>query len=394
VEQTWRWFGPRDPIALAHVREAGATGIVTALHQIPGGTVWDDAAIAERKGMIEATGLRWSVVESIPVTNAIKARTAEWRHDVEVWKETLRALGRAGITTVCYNFMPIVDWTRTDLAYPLPSGLALRFDIVDFVAYDVFVLKRKNAEGDYSADRISAAEDRARAMPQARREELERIILAGLPGSDFAYDRAKFLSLRDLFGAMSDSDLRQSLAEFHREVVPVAEEAGIRLAIHPDDPPFPLFGLPRVVSTEADAAALTGAVASPSNGLTLCVGSYGSRADNDLPGMITRLGPLIHFLHLRNVTIEAPGTFHEAEHLGGSTDMVRVVSAISSEEARRKREGRKDWSIPMRPDHGHLLSADPVRNANPGYSYVGRLKGLAEVRGVERAVAALAEIQA
>ena len=391
MEQTWRWFGPRDPIALRHVREAGATGIVTALHQIPGGTAWDDAAIAERKAMIETAGLRWSVVESIPVTNAIKARTAEWRHDVDVWKETLRALGRAGIHTVCYNFMPIVDWTRTDLAYPLPSGLALRFDIIDFVAYDVFVLKRRSADTDYSADRVNAAEVRAKSMPEARRQDLERIILAGLPGSDFAYDRTKFLALRDLYGGMSPADLRQSLAEFHKEVLPVAEEAGIRLAIHPDDPPIPLFGLPRVVSTEADANGLMSAVDSSATGLTLCVGSYGSRADNDVPGMIRRLGPKVHFLHLRNVTLESPGTFYEAEHLDGSTDMVAVVGAVLAEEARRKTEDRRDSVIPMRPDHGHLLAADPVRNANPGYSYVGRLKGLAEVRGVERAVAALRE---
>jgi len=386
MEQAWRWFGPKDPIALAHVREAGATGIVSALHQIPGGTAWDDAAIAERKALIEAEGLAWSVVESIPVTNAIKAQTAEWRHDVDAWKATLRALGRAGIETVCYNFMPIVDWTRTDLAYPLRSGLALRFDLVDFAAYDLFVLKRNQASDDYDRETAAAAEARFKTMPEARQIELEQIILAGLPGSDFAYDRAKFLDLMRQYGDMGPGELFQSLSEFLNEVVPVAEEAGIRLAIHPDDPPIPLFGLPRIVSTAADVAALLDAFDSRSNGLTFCVGSYGSRADNDLVGMIRAFAPRINFMHLRNVSREAPGVFHEAEHLDGDSDMVAIVAAVLNEEKRRAAEGRKDAEIPMRPDHGHLLAADPVRNANPGYSYLGRLKGLAELRGVMRAV--------
>jgi mannonate dehydratase len=386
MEQAWRWFGPKDPIGLAHVREAGATGIVSALHQIPGGTAWDDAAIAERKALIEAEGLAWSVVESIPVTNAIKAQTAEWRHDVDAWKATLRALGRAGIATVCYNFMPIVDWTRTDLAYPLRSGLALRFDLIDFAAYDIFVLKRDRASDDYDPETAAAAAARFKTMPEARQIELERIILAGLPGSDFAYDRAKFIDLMRQYGDMGPGELFQSLSEFLNEVVPVAEEAGIRLAIHPDDPPIPLFGLPRIVSTAADVAALLDAYDSRSNGLTFCVGSYGSRADNDIVEMIRAFAPRINFMHLRNVSREAPGVFHEAEHLDGDSDMVAIVAAVLSEEKRRAAEGRKDAEIPMRPDHGHLLAADPVRNANPGYSYLGRLKGLAELRGVMRAV--------
>jgi mannonate dehydratase len=386
VEQTWRWYGPKDPIALGPIAEAGATGIVTALHQIPGGTAWSDEAVAERKATIEAAGLTWSVVESIPVTNAIKARGADWRRHVDAWADSLRALGRNGIKTVCYNFMPIVDWTRTDLAWPMRSGAALRFDIVDFVAYDVFALRRTNAADDYAPDTVEAAEARFRAMSRDRQAELERIILAGLPGSDFAYDRAQFLALLDDFAGMTADELRASLADFHREVVPVAEEAGIRLAIHPDDPPIPLFGLPRVVSTASDAEALMAAVDSPVNGLTFCVGSYGSRADNDLTAMVKAFAPRIHFLHLRNVTIEAPGVFHEDEHLAGGADMVAIVAAVLAEEGRRKAEGRADHQIPMRPDHGHLLSADPVKNANPGYSYIGRLKGLAEIRGVATAV--------
>ncbi|SDB07739.1 mannonate dehydratase [Bauldia litoralis] len=389
MEKTWRWFGPKDPIPLAHVREAGATGIVTALHQIPGGTAWDDAAIAERKGLIEAAGLRWSVVESIPVTNAIKARTDEWRHDVDAWKDTLRALGRAGMDTVCYNFMPIVDWTRTDLAWPLKSGLALRFDIVDFAAYDVFVLQRDDAGDDYEAATLADAEARFATMPDARKEELERIILAGLPGSDFAYDRAKFLDLLKVYDRMGRDELLQSLTEFLEEVVPVAEENGIRLGIHPDDPPFPLFGLPRIVSTESDIGTLLDAYDSPSNGLTFCVGSYGSRGDNDLNEMIRAFAPRINFLHFRNVTIDAPGVFYEDEHLAGRADMVSLSAAILDEEDRRREEGRTDTAIPMRPDHGHLLAGDPVRNANPGYSYVGRLKGLAELSGIIHTLTAI-----
>ena len=389
MEQTWRWFGPKDPVSLLNVREAGATGIVSALHQIPGGTAWTDAAVAERKAMIEAAGLTWSVVESIPVTNAIKARTAEWRHDVDAWKESLRALGRAGIRTVCYNFMPIVDWTRTDLAWPLASGLALRFDIVDFAAFDVFVLERAGADDEYDVDILTAAQARFATMAEDRKAELERIILAGLPGSDFAYDRSKFLDLLKIYGGMGPEELTQSLREFLNEVVPVAEEAGVRLAIHPDDPPIPLFGLPRIVSTAADVAALLDAYDTRANGLTFCVGSYGARADNDLPEMIRTFGPRINFLHLRNVAIEAEGIFHESEHLAGSSDRVAIIREVRREERRRREEGRPDALIPMRPDHGHLLAADPIRNANPGYSYLGRLKGLAELRGVERTLEAL-----
>jgi mannonate dehydratase len=393
MEQAWRWFGPgRDPISLAQVREAGATGIVSALHQIPGGTAWTLDAVNERKATIEAAGLRWSVVESIPVTNAIKSRSAEWRHDVDAWKDSLRALGRAGVTTVCYNFMPIVDWTRTDLAWPMPSGLALRFDIVDFAAYDIFALRRDGAEGDYGPGVVAAARKRFEAMPEARRAELEKIILAGLPGSDFAYDRPKFLDLLKQFAGMGPEELFQSLTEFLNEVVPVAEEMGIRLGIHADDPPFPLFGLPRIVSTAEDVAALLDAYDSPANGLTFCVGYYGSRADNDITGMVKAFAPRIHFMHLRNVTVEAPGIFHEAEHLEGGSDMVAIVAAVMAEEKRRKAEGRADARIPMRPDHGHLLCADPMRNTNPGYSYVGRLKGLAELRGIMRAVEALGAV--
>ncbi len=389
MEQTWRWYGPGDPIHLDNVAEAGATGIVTALHQIPGGTAWTVDAVAERKRTIEAAGLTWSVVESIPVTNAIKARTSDWRKHVDAWKDSLRALGRNGIRTVCYNFMPIVDWTRTDLTHRVRGGAALRFDIVDLVAFDVFDLKRPNAEADYPAETVAEAKTRFSGMDDGRRAELERIVLLGLPGSDFSYGRDEFLRWREDYAGMTPDDLRASLADFHREIVPVAAEVGIRLAIHPDDPPIPLFGMPRIVSTEADARSLMDAVDSTANGLTFCVGSYGSRADNNLVQMIKAFGSRIHFLHLRNVRIEGPGVFHEAEHLNGSSDFVAIIAAVLAEEARRRSEGRMDAQIPMRPDHGHLLAADPVKNAYPGYSYIGRLKGLAEIRGVATAVAAL-----
>jgi mannonate dehydratase len=386
MEQTWRWFGPKDPIPLAHIREAGATGIVTALHQIPGGTPWTDAAVAERKAMIEGAGLRWSVVESIPVTNGIKARTADWRKDVEAWKASLRALGKAGVRTVCYNYIPIVDWTRTDLAYPLKSGLALRFDMVDFVAWDVFGLRRPNAAGSYEPGLVKDAEARFKTMPKGRSDEIEKIVLAGLPGSDFSYDRTKFLELLATFAGWTKADVQQSLAEFLAEVAPVADEFGIRLGIHPDDPPYDLFGLPRIVSNAADAKALIERTPNPANGLTFCVGSYGARADNDIVAMLKAFAPRVHFLHLRNVRREGPRTFFEAEHLDGDSDMVGIIAAVLAEEKRREAEGRADAEIPMRPDHGHLLAADPVKNANPGYSYLGRLKGLAELRGVARAV--------
>jgi mannonate dehydratase len=390
VEQTWRWFGPKDPIPLAHVVETGAIGVVTALHDIAVGTAWSAEAIGARRALIEAAGLRWSVVESLSVSNAVKGRFGDWQADIETWKQSIRNLGAAGVRVVCYNFPPIIGWTRTDLAYPLRSGKALRFDIVDFVAYDVFILRRRDADGDYDAATVASARSRFETMPDGRKLELERIILAGLPGTDFTYDRQRFLDLRDRFAAMTADDLRSNLAEFHRAVVPVAEEAGVRLAVHPDDPPIGLFGMPRVVSTASDLRSLLSAVDSPANGLTFCVGSYGSRADNDLVAMIREFAPRIHFVHLRNVQREAPGVFHEAEHLGGSIDMVQVILALHAEERRRRTEGRADHQIPMRPDHGHVLSADTVQNAQPGYSYIGRLRGLAELRGVMQATLAMA----
>ncbi|MQT11862.1 mannonate dehydratase [Segnochrobactrum spirostomi] len=385
--QSWRWFGPEDPVPLDHVRQAGASGIVTALHHIYDGRVWTPDDIATRKAMIEAAGLTWSVCESIPVHTSIKLRRGPWRTYVDAWKDTLANLGRAGIPVVCYNFMPVVDWTRTNLMYRMPTtGYALRFDLPDFVAYDVFVLKRPGAEASYPAPLVETARARLAAMSEEEVATLERNIIAGLPGGEDSYDRKAIYDRILSFDGVGEAEMRDNLFAFLREVVPVAEEVGVKLAIHPDDPPFSLFGLPRIVSTAADARAILEAVDSPANGLTLCAGSYGSRADNDLPAMAAEFGPRIHFVHLRNVSREADGSFNESEHLGGDVDMVDLITALTREQRRRAAEGRTDTAIPMRPDHGHLLADDIGKKVNPGYSCIGRLKGLAELRGVMLAV--------
>ncbi len=380
MEQAWRWFGPDDPVTLDQVRQAGATGIVTALHHRQDGTVWPDDEVLRRRAEIEAAGLVWSVVESIPVPDAIKLGGAEAGRATAVFANSLRAVGRAGIRTVCYNFMPVVDWTRTDLMWRLPStGYALRFDAVDFATYDAFILRRSGAEADHRPEVLARARERIAAMSAGEQATLERTIIAGLPGvAGEVNDRARFERRLASYAGMTATDLRASHAAFLRAVAPVAEEAGVRLAVHPDDPPFPLFGLPRVVSTGEDLRALLAAVASPANGLTFCAGSLGSRADNDVPALAREFAPHVHFAHLRNVTTEPDGSFYEAEHLDGGTDMVAVIGTLLAEEARRGTQ------IPMRPDHGHLLADDIGKRTNPGYSLIGRLKGLAELRGVMR----------
>ena len=370
-------------MTLDHVKQAGATGVVSALHHLYRGEAWPVDEVLQRKAQIEAAGLVWSVVESIPIHNSIKLRTGPVRQFTDAWKDSLAAVARAGVTIVCYNFMPVVDWTRTDLRWRLPTtGLALRFDVVDFAAYDLFVLQRAGAEDDYSAERFAGARARYESMSEGRRDELERTIIAGLPGAEASYNRATFQKLLEEYAGVTENDLREHLIAFLREVVPVAEELGVRLAIHPDDPPWPLFGLPRVVSTAEDAGSILSGVDTVSNGLTFCVGSYGARADNDLLAMVTEFASRIHFVHLRQVMREPDGSFYEAEHLRGSSDMVGVICALLIEEARRKHQNRSDHEIPMRPDHGHLLADDISRQVNPGYSLVGRLKGLAELRGV------------
>ncbi len=385
MKETWRWFGPDDPVTLDHVRQAGATGIVTALHHVPPDVAWTREGVARRKAEIAAGGLVWSVVESIPVTDAIKTRGPGWRAAVDTWIASLRAVAAEGIGIVCYNFMPVVDWTRTDLRHVLPtSGIALRFDMVAMAAFDVLVMRRAGAEADHPPDRIRAAEARLAAMTPDEVATLERTIIAGLPGTDLKHDTESFRRALARYDGIAPADLAANLAAFLKEVVPVAEELGVRLAIHPDDPPFRLFGLPRVVSTPADARALLAAAPSPANGLTFCVGSYGARADNDVPAMARDFAPYVHFAHLRDVTREPDGSFFEAEHLEGDNGMVAVVAALLAEEDRRVAAGRADAEIPLRPDHGHLLIDDVTKKTNPGYSAIGRLKGLAELRGVMR----------
>ena len=383
MKETWRWFGPQDPVSLDHVKQAGATGVVSALHHLYRGEAWSLDEVLKRKTQIEAAGLDWSVVESIPVHNSIKLQTGPFRQFTDAWKDSLAAIARARVNIVCYNFMPVVDWTRTDLRWRLPStGCALRFDVIDFAAYDLFLLQRTGAEQDYSAESIAAARARYDSMSEARRNELERTIIAGLPGAEASYTRTTLKNLLAEYAGLTAAELRAHLIAFLREVAPVAEELGARLAIHPDDPPWSLFGLPRVVSTAEDVRTILAGVDTAANGLTFCVGSYGARADNNLLAMVDEFASRIHFAHLRQVVREPDGSFCEAEHLRGGSDMVGVICALLREEARRKKQNSLDHEIPMRPDHGHLLADDISREVNPGYSLVGRLKGLAELRGV------------
>ena len=383
MEQTWRWFGPKDPVTLSDVRQAGATGIVSALHDHYRGEVWPEDAIGVRKAEIEAAGLRWSVVESIPVPNAIKLGGPAAAEPIAAYKETMRRLARAGIRTICYNFMPVVDWTRTELRHPMASGgLALHFDRTDFAAYDLFVLDRPGAEADWDPATVAAAEARRREMTTAEVKRLETTVIAGLPGAEATHDRAGIRALIARYDGLGDAGMRDALIAFLKEIVPLARELGLRMGIHPDDPPFPLFGLPRVVSTAEDLARLHEAVPEVENGVTFCTGSFGARADNDLPAMLTATADRVHFVHLRNVTVAPDGSFTEVEHLGGRADMVRIAGQLLDEEARRREAGRTDAEIPFRPDHGHLLLDDQDKTTLPGYSAIGRLKGLAEIRGI------------
>ena len=381
--QTWRWFGPDDPVSLGNAAQAGAAGIVTALHHRNQGEVWSVEDIAIRRAEIEAAGLVWPVVESIGVGEEIKTRSGAYRQRIDNYKQSLRNAARAGVKVFCYNFMAITDWTRTDLNWPLAhGGTALRFDAVDFAAYDLFILKRAGAQIDTSPERIVEAEARFAAITPARAQTLERTLIDWLPARDFAYDRDSFREALARYARVEAEAMRENLFAFVREIADVAEEEGVRLAIHPDDPAFPIFGLPRVLSTADDVQKLFAAVPSPACGLTLCAGSFGSNPANDLVAMAKAFGPRIHFAHLRNVRRETDGSFQEADHLDGETDMVRLVAALLSEEDRRRAEGRADAEIPMRADHGHLLGDDGLKRVNPGYSFIGRLKGLAELRGV------------
>ena len=390
-----RWFGPQDPVSLMHLRQAGCAGVVTALHQLPVGAVWGEADIRACQRLVEADNathapLHWAVVESLPVHEDIKKGRPRRAEYIRNYQASLRHLAACGVTTVCYNFMPVLDWSRTQLDYEMPDGSrALRFVWQEFAAFDLCILMRPGAEADYEPEVADAARRQFAEMSPERRQRLADTVLLGLPGSEESFTLAGFQQLLNEYARIDAAQLRENLHYFIQQVAPVAEEVGIRLCIHPDDPPFPLLGLPRVVSTEADLAGLLAACDVPANGLTFCTGSLGVRPDNDLPGMVRRFGPRIHFLHLRTTRREdSPRNFHEADHLAGDVDMVAIIEEVVREERRREEAGEAVTAIPMRPDHGHQMLDDlnAGKRTYPGYTAIGRLRGLAELRGVETAL--------
>jgi mannonate dehydratase len=381
MEQTMRWFGPNDPVGLRDIRQAGCTGVVTALHHIPVGDTWTIEEINQRKVMIEEAGMKWTVIESLPVSDDIKRQNGDYRLHIENYKQSLRHVAACGLKVITYNFMPVLDWLRTNTQYEMPDGsTALYFNRIDYVVFDLFLLKRPNAELDYSRGELKSAEDRYRTMSTQHQQNLYVNMMLGLPGSDDSFTPEIVLTELKKYEGINAEQLRQHLFYFLNEVVPVAEECGLKMAIHPDDPPYPVLGLPRIMSTEQDAAAMLDAVSSPANGLCFCTGSFGARADNDIPAMLKRFGDHVHFLHLRNTKRDPEGNFYEADHLAGDTDMYAVISEVLGIMQRRQ------LSIPMRPDHGHQMLDDLKKKTYPGYSAIGRLKGLAELRGVEYAL--------
>ncbi len=395
MRQTWRWFGPHDTIGLSDIRQAGARGIVTALHDLPASVPWsDDAVVTRQRAVAEGpdgpTGLSWDVVESLPVSEEIKTQSGDWRAHLDAYRTSLEALARAGIETICYNFMPVLDWTRTDLRARMPhGGTAMRFDLATFAAFDLHILARPGAAEDWDA---ATRDDAARifnAMDEAAQADLARTVTMGLPGAAAGWSLDELRQKLAEYDGIDADRLRQNHVDFLSQVVPTAERLGLRLCCHPDDPPFPLLGLPRVMSTAEDYRWLLAQVDSPSAGMTLCTGSMGVRPDNECAAIAREFAPKIHFAHLRNVTRDTetvPASFHEDEHLAGQTDMVAVIAALLDEEARRRAEGRRDAEIPMRPDHGQAILSDLAVDGQPGYPAVGRLKGLAELRGVMAAL--------
>ncbi len=385
LEQTWRWFGPKDPISLREIKQTGAIGIVTALHHIPIDEIWSVKEIMKRRQIIDAEGLKWSVAESVPVHEDIKKKKGNYIKYIENYKESIRNLGQCRIDTVCYNFMPVLDWSRTDLQIVFEDGaITTKFEASVFAAFDLFIMKRPGAEKNYSEYQIKKAEQYYKSLHEGQKERLIQTVLLGLPGSLEAYTLEEFKSALSEYDDIGDVGLRENLRYFLKEIIPVAEESGVLMAIHPDDPPWPLLGLPRVVSNKQDIEQLLGVIDSPSNGLTLCTGSFGADINNDLVDMAESFAKRINFVHLRNLTRNEDGDFTEAYHLDGQVDIYGVIKALLIEQKRRVEEGRKDNRIPMRPDHGHLMLPDQHKQGiYPGYSLFGRMRGLAELRGLE-----------